>query len=309
MQRLDLDVERAKMPVALLVLDARVGELDVPILLGQVVLDGPAMDLLRRSIGSPIAVRLAAIAFLQKLLVFAFQLVIQDDAADGRAAFAQPFRVLEVGAIDLRIVHQLAWPVDGEARMTDASDSNVELLLRSRLPTAPIVRDATTFAVDRLPPQFIGVHSRPAVAIEDVSASLGQHHQRPVITAGRNRVDQPGVLEVPQIAPVRVERTVVTIAEIAGRDDAEGTDGRHRADLGAAQRDVAVARPDTLAFTAARQFEVTRKHVTWIEPFASPRIRQPAAAALVQLATVDIAIARVINRSRIEIHSRTTLPM
>jgi hypothetical protein len=132
--------------------------------------------------------------------------------------------------------------------MSDASDPDVELLLRSRLATAPIVWDATTLAVDRLPPQFVGVHSRPAVALEDVSASLGQDHQRPIITAGRNGVDQPGVLEVPQIAPVRVERTVVAIAEIAGRDDAEGADGGERANLPAAQPDVAVACPDTLAF-------------------------------------------------------------
>ena len=188
--------------------------------------------------------------------------------------------------------------------MSDASDPDVELLLRSRLATAPIVWDATTLAVDRLPPQFVGVHSRPAVALEDVSASLGQDHQRPVITAGRNGVDQPGVLEVPQIAPVRVERTVVAIAEIAGRDDAERTDDSHRADLGAAQRDVAIAGPDPFAFTAAGQLEVARERIAWIEPLTFPRIGQPAAAALVELATVDIAIARVIDRPRVEIHKR-----
>jgi hypothetical protein len=55
-QRLDLDVERSEMPVAVLVLDARVGELDVAVVVRQLVLDGPAMDLLRRSIGSAVAV-------------------------------------------------------------------------------------------------------------------------------------------------------------------------------------------------------------------------------------------------------------
>lgn len=57
------------------------------------------------------------------------------------------------------------------------------------------------------------------------------------------------------------------------------------------QRHIAVSRPHALAFMAARQFEVARKDVAWIEPFAFPRIGQPAATALVEFATVDIAIA------------------
>ena len=52
----------------------------------------------------------------------------------------------------------------------------------------------------------------------------------------------------------------------------------------------------------ARQFKVAREHVAWIEPLTFPRIGQPTATALVELATVDIAIARVVNRSRIENH-------
>ena len=55
-QRLDLDIERSEMAVPLLVLDARVWELDVAVVVRQLVLDGPAMDLLRRSIGPAVAV-------------------------------------------------------------------------------------------------------------------------------------------------------------------------------------------------------------------------------------------------------------
>ena len=54
-QRLDLDVERSEMPVAVLVLDARVGELDVAVVVRELVLDGPTMDLFRRSIGPSVA--------------------------------------------------------------------------------------------------------------------------------------------------------------------------------------------------------------------------------------------------------------
>ena len=64
---------------------------------------------------------------------------------------------------------------------------------------------------------------------------------------------------------MRVERTVLAVAEIAGRHDAEGADGGERANLRAAQPHVAVSRPDTLAFGAARQLEVTREHIARIE--------------------------------------------
>src|SRR5690606_16677479 len=90
-QRLDLDVERAEVAVPILVLDARIGELHVPILLGQIVLDRPAMNLLMGAIRPAVAVRLAAIAFLQELLVLALQLVVEDDTADEYAVLSQAF--------------------------------------------------------------------------------------------------------------------------------------------------------------------------------------------------------------------------
>ena len=87
-QRLDLDVERAEVPVAVLVFDARVGKLDVAVVVRELVLDGPTMDLFRGSIRSAVAVRLAAIALLQELLILALQLVVEDDATDEGAVLA-----------------------------------------------------------------------------------------------------------------------------------------------------------------------------------------------------------------------------
>jgi hypothetical protein len=81
-----------------------------------------------------------------------------------------------------------------------------------------------------------------------------------------------------------------------------GLPGGQRAHLRGTQRHIAVSRPHALARMATRQFEVAREHVAWIEPFAFTRIGQPTTTALVELATVDIAIARVVNRSRIEVH-------
>ena len=107
---------------------------------------------------------------------------------------------------------------------------------------------------------------------------------------------------MPQIAPVRVERAVLAVAEIAGGHDAEGADGSERANLRAAQPHVAVSRPDTLAFRAARQLEIAREHIACIEWLALARIGQPSAAALAQLATVVVAVAWVITPTRIEVH-------
>jgi hypothetical protein len=87
-QRLNLDVERAEVPVAVLVLDARVWELDVAVVVRELVLDGPSMDFLRGSIRSAVAVRLSAIALLQELLILALQLVVEDDATDEGAVLA-----------------------------------------------------------------------------------------------------------------------------------------------------------------------------------------------------------------------------
>jgi len=127
-QRLNLAIERSEVPVAILVLDARVWELNVSPVVRKLVLDGPTMDLFRRSIGSPIALGLAAIALLQELLVLALQLVVEDDAADEGALFAQPISVLEVGAIHLRVVCQLTGAVNGESGVARTPDADVEFL-------------------------------------------------------------------------------------------------------------------------------------------------------------------------------------
>jgi len=75
------------------------------------------------------------------------------------------------------------------------------------------------------PLEFFAVHARPAVALKDVPAAFREHDQCAVVADGRDGLDEPRVSEVPQIAPVRVERTVLAVAEIASRHDAEGADG------------------------------------------------------------------------------------
>ena len=88
------------------------------------------------------------------------------------------------------------------------------------------------------------------------------------------------IAEVPQVATVRVERTVIPVAEIAGGHHAEGADGGQRADLRTAQRHVTVPRPDALAFTTTWQLDVTRQHVSRVQPLAFAWIGQPTSARL-----------------------------
>ena len=50
------DIEGSQMAVAVLVLDARVGELDMSLVVRKLVLDGLAMDLRRGSIGPAVTI-------------------------------------------------------------------------------------------------------------------------------------------------------------------------------------------------------------------------------------------------------------
>ena len=82
--------------------------------------------------------------------------------------------------------------------------------------------------------QLLAKDVGPSVALEDVPSALGEHDQRAVVADGRNRLDETLIPGVPQVAAMRVERPVTTVAEIAGGHDAEGADSRESADLGAA---------------------------------------------------------------------------
>ena len=189
-QRLDLDVERSEVPVAVLVLDARVGKLDVAVVVRELVLDGPTMDLFRRSIGPSVALGLATIALLQELLVLALQLVVEDDATDEGALFAQPLGILEVGAIDLRVVHQLARPVHGETGVARTSDAGVELLPGLRL------LGSAALVVNVAPVAELLLHARQLAVLRAARSTSGCARARPVLARSarpaRGRCRWPG---------------------------------------------------------------------------------------------------------------------
>jgi hypothetical protein len=94
--------------IPLVVLDSNIRELDMPVVVRQVPLPRPPLDLLGRPIGPTARVAPAAIGCLEKALIVAFQLLFEDDVADARAALRQAFGRLPIGAIEPRVVRQLA---------------------------------------------------------------------------------------------------------------------------------------------------------------------------------------------------------
>jgi hypothetical protein len=220
-------------------------------------------DLVQSTIGPAVAVVAVAVPFLEEFLVFALQVVLQHDAVDVRAFVAQPFGLLEVRAIELRVVLQLPRSLDAV----------VELLRVARVSTQP-------------------------ACFEQVAALVGQRDDGR-ITIEADGVHEAGIAQMPQFAVARVERTVEGVAEVVGPDDAEGADRSQRARLGAAEGVVVAVIVDVFAFEATRQVDVfhepvARVHALPVAPICT------AAAAAAEVAGVVIAITRVVTPARIE---------
>ena len=99
-----LEIEVVRATVYALVLDARVGEMQMPVKVREVVLVRPVPNLGLVSIGPAIAVRAAPVVLLQELLILALQLAIEQHPFDVRAALAQALSLPLVRAEDLRVV-------------------------------------------------------------------------------------------------------------------------------------------------------------------------------------------------------------
>jgi hypothetical protein len=94
------------------VLDPEVREVHTVIEVRKVVFTGPFFDLARVPIRAPVTVRPTAVVFLEKALVFAFDVLLEDHAANLRALFTETLLRVEVGAIERGIVRQLTEPAD-----------------------------------------------------------------------------------------------------------------------------------------------------------------------------------------------------
>src|SRR5687767_11908559 len=104
----NLKILMPRAAVAVLVLDPRIREPDVPIVVRQLVFPRPTRDLFGLTVRPAVAVLLAAIALVEESLIVALQLVVEDDAPNPTALAAETLLGALVGAIDLGVVRQLA---------------------------------------------------------------------------------------------------------------------------------------------------------------------------------------------------------
>ena len=112
MLRRDLDVFALLATVSLAIFDPQVGEMELFIEVGKVVLVCPFADLFVRPIGMAVVVGAVAIPLVQPALVLTLELVVEHDAVDVRTAFRQALRGAFVGAIDLEVVFELPFAFD-----------------------------------------------------------------------------------------------------------------------------------------------------------------------------------------------------
>ena len=84
---LDVLMPRAAVPV--FILDTGVRKPDVTIVVRQLVLTRPSRDLRGLAIRPPVALLLASIALVQKALIVALELVVEDDAPNATALAAE----------------------------------------------------------------------------------------------------------------------------------------------------------------------------------------------------------------------------
>ena len=85
----NLDIFVPTPAIAVLVLDADIGEVHVPVVVRQLVLPRPPRDLLRLAIRPAVAVLLAAIALVEESLIVTLELVVEDDAPNPTALTAE----------------------------------------------------------------------------------------------------------------------------------------------------------------------------------------------------------------------------
>ncbi len=111
----DLEVFDLPATIPVLVLDADIGKLDVRVFVRQAVRQGPLANLVGRAIGPAVTVPFLAIALLKEALIFALQLVIENDAPDMATTFSDCLCRSFVRSVKVRVVGDLGPP--GEARI------------------------------------------------------------------------------------------------------------------------------------------------------------------------------------------------
>ena len=113
MLREQLDVLMVFAPVHL-VLDAVIGEVNLPVEIRQVVLARPLANLVLVAVRAAVAVRPAAVVFLKELLILALQILFEDDAPNLEPAVfvAEAGVLLAVRRVKVGVVVDFALTTD-----------------------------------------------------------------------------------------------------------------------------------------------------------------------------------------------------
>jgi len=221
MRRENLDVLDVPSPIGRLIFDLEIGKLDVIVEDGKVMCLRPVRDLVRLSGGSAIRIRAVAIGLLEKLLVGAFQLVVEHDAVDARAVRVQPIGAAEIRPVEVRVMRQLA-----------------------------CLHGVGVVGLRRL---VLG----PAMTLEDLATPRGERHERqaPVLASSTDAMNESFPTEVIEVAAGQIARAVGIVPEIARGDDTEGANRRQRAHFRPAQGVLAFVDDDVFARSPAREVE------------------------------------------------------
>ena len=103
----DLNVLHGRAAISALVLDPRIRELNMPVLIRKVVLLSPTSHSLRAFFRALTSLAAGAVLGLQEPLILTFQFFFENDAANWLTPFSQALGRLHVRAVDPGIVGQL----------------------------------------------------------------------------------------------------------------------------------------------------------------------------------------------------------
>ncbi len=197
---------------------------------------GPAADLLAIATWPAVAVGSTPIGFLEEHLIVTFEVVLEDDALDTSAFLGEAIGRPQVGAIQVRVVHEFAL-----SRRT---------------------------VMERLP----WVVVRSAMRFEQLAPTLGQRHEigAALPIDGRDVPEEAFRSEMREIPVPQVGRPLAVVTEVGNRDDAEGSNGRERADFRATQVVPFVAERDGLTIEVAWQVKALREDVAGIHTHHRP---------------------------------------
>jgi len=135
----DLDVLHGASAISALVLDPRIGELNMSVLIRKLVFLSPTSHSLCAFFRGLTSIAAPPVLALQEPLILALQVFFENDTTHRLAALGQSFRGLHVCAVNLGIVGQL----------TRFGDADVERLTIGGIWPSPSLKHVTSVAGER----------------------------------------------------------------------------------------------------------------------------------------------------------------